>query len=95
MVDVGEATILYWQSIRRQNVQHEGGHNRGGRQCDFFFVVGSLDCSVKAIKLNQIDVTVNVELPVAIFVRNPPLLALIVVIPLITNAVLDDFPVDG
>ena len=53
-----------------------------------------LDCSVKAIKLNQINVTVNVKLPVAIFVRDPSLLALIVVIPITTIAVLDDFPVD-
>jgi len=49
---------------------------------------------VKEIKLSQIEVAVDIELPLAVFIRNPPLLMLIVVIPPITNPVGDDFPVD-
>ena len=46
-----------------------------------------LDCSMKTIKLSQIDVTVEVKLSLAIFVRNPPLLTLVTVIPPEANAI--------
>ena len=46
-----------------------------------------LDCSMKAIKLSQIDVTVDVELPLAMFVRNPPLLMLVTAILPEANAI--------
>ena len=45
------------------------------------------DCSVKAIKLYQIDVAVDIKFSIAVFFRNPPLLTLIVVTPPITNPV--------
>ena len=45
------------------------------------------DFSVKAIKLCEIDIVVDIEFSLAFFVRNPPLLALIVVTPQITNPV--------
>ena len=45
------------------------------------------DCSVKAIKLCQIDVAVDIELLLVVFVRNPPLLTFILVTPPITNPV--------
>ena len=46
-----------------------------------------LDCSVKAVKLCQVDVAVDVELPLAIFVRDSPLLPFIRVVKPITNAI--------
>ena len=46
-----------------------------------------LDCSMEAIKLSQIHVAVDNELPLAVFVRNLPLLSLIIVIPPITNPI--------
>lgn len=45
--------------------------------------------------MSQIDIANDVELPLAIFVWNPPLLTLIVVIRKITNPFSDDFPIDN
>ncbi|KAK6735665.1 hypothetical protein RB195_018724 [Necator americanus] len=40
------------------------------------------------------DLAVKIQLSFPVFVRNPPLLTLIVVIPPMTNPVSDDFPLD-
>lgn len=50
----------------------------------FFVRSFRFDCSVNAVKLGQIDVTVNIFFLLAVFVRYPPLLTL--VIPPITNS---------
>ena len=53
-----------------------------------------IDDFMKAVEMGQIDVAFDVELPFPIFVRDSPILTLIIVIPPIAIAIRDYLPVN-
>lgn len=62
---------------------HVDTQDHDGKQYVLFAWSFRFDC-LKTVELSQIDITVDIGLLLAIFVWNPPLLTLIVIIPPIT-----------
>lgn len=85
MADEKAVSRLYW--IRRHGAQHLDPYYHCGRRY-------RSHRSTKVVKLGEIDVAVDIELPFAVFIRNSSLYTLIVVLPPIINAVLNDFLID-